>query len=533
MIDTVVFKLIDVRHNEICKLILKRLMSLDTGEKIANVSRELKINVLKEREIFNEKLYRNYSGHISLPSSTYDCFFSYNDIRDCIEFNMSIPKAVFATNAVMFTNHNPFFLPYSQATDKDVQVDRAYDNLINFFTWFLVLIGGLNGDQLKAVFGNVIITSIHLCVNQIFDSKTDALRYIECLKRTRKKKSRELTQDRVYDTTGVYYASDNFTVKVYHKGSEFLKNDRKELIDRKVFPESIVDSLQAFADRTVRYEMEFRNKYISSIYFNKIFRHYDVYFLELKFCNTLFKRKFFSLPYVSQVEYVKVFNKSFINFDLRSSYVNKYIAMWKNIKELNNKSEIQNSLFAFRSIIKKNSELFEKYENKTLAFGFLQSYDEKCYSESFSLLDRDGFIYRALFSKDLFNELFTLFWAFVDEYEIKESLITIENSDTTQILTRIFKKNGYENKRIAPYIGFYNMLQTGKTYKEIRLLNIYNDRTLKRYIAFFKKLNIDDKCVDIYNINVKRPLISYFNFIFYKNNSYIRSVINYSRFNFK
>lgn len=534
MVDTIVFRVVDVSQYEVCKLLLKRLMSFNAAGKITSVSQELKINVLKQREIFEEKLYRNYSGHMQLPSHTYDCFWSYNDVRNCIEFNMSVAKASFGTNVLMFLGHSPLINPFNSAVDRTYQTEKVYDNIVNFLIWFLVQAGGLNRDQISDLLSHVVLNRIDLCINQIFDSRVDAMRYIDCLKRTKKKRSRDISKDRVYDTTGVYYASDNFTIKIYHKGSEFEKNDRKELEERKVFNEDQIDALKKLADKTVRYEMEFRNKYISSIYINKIFRKNDNEFNEMLFCHTLYKRRFFEMEPKEQLIFLKKKQNSFINFDLRRSYVAKYRALWKSAVDYSKHySDYPSDLRFFIKIVRKNSNNYQKFLNKTFSFGFVQTGAEREFSRAFSAMDKDGFIYKALFSRDLLNEMYRIFFEFVDDYDIKDSLVTVENSDTTKILQRLFDKQGFGNKRIAPYVGFYNLLQSGKSYKEIRMQKIYNTRTFERYVSFFKKLNINDKCVDVYHIRRDEPLNSYFKFVYYKNSLYIRTVINLCKFNFK
>jgi hypothetical protein len=69
------------------------------------------------------------------------------------------------------------------------------------------------------------------------------------------------------------YKTQRYSVKVYHKGTEFAKNDAKQLRALNERGASFdVQHYQDFADTMLRYEMTFRSSYMSYLYLNNIFR---------------------------------------------------------------------------------------------------------------------------------------------------------------------------------------------------------------------------------------------------------------------
>jgi hypothetical protein len=112
----------------------------------------------------------------------------------------------------------------------------------------------------------------------VFDTKEDAIDYLNHCKKLKKKNARDTTnysRGRHWKTS-LSYVTDRYSFKIYHKGSEFAKNDAKKLTEINLsgnhkfrFP---ITYYQSFADRILRYEMTFRGSQMSYLYMNNIFR---------------------------------------------------------------------------------------------------------------------------------------------------------------------------------------------------------------------------------------------------------------------
>lgn len=102
-----------------------------------------------------------------------------------------------------------------------------------------------------------------------FLSKDDALEYLAQLQKVKKKWTRDNSNLSNWKTTMMFKTND-YSFKVYHKGSEFKKNDRKQIVKTKLKYD--VDHLQEFADRILRYEFTIRNAYTSYLFMSRLFR---------------------------------------------------------------------------------------------------------------------------------------------------------------------------------------------------------------------------------------------------------------------
>ncbi|MBU4536722.1 hypothetical protein KJ603_01630 [Patescibacteria group bacterium] len=103
-----------------------------------------------------------------------------------------------------------------------------------------------------------IIYRLDLCYNWTFDSKEQCqslMNFIQRIDFPRKKKY-------VYDTS-VMYKGSAYSIKFYLKGTEFLKHDFKIL---KGLPDSKVSELLEWANKIIRFEVEFRKSYLKTLF---------------------------------------------------------------------------------------------------------------------------------------------------------------------------------------------------------------------------------------------------------------------------
>jgi hypothetical protein len=141
----------------------------------------------------------------------------------------------------------------------------------------------------KIDFADLELTRLDLCYNQFFNSKLDALTYLNKQKELLKKHARSTKNDyRSYETS-LLYITKRYSFKIYHKGTEFRKNDRRELSKKNPTGHQI-DDLQEISDKVLRYEITFRKAQINYLYEKaELYKNYIPYKTEseLYFCRTL------------------------------------------------------------------------------------------------------------------------------------------------------------------------------------------------------------------------------------------------------
>jgi hypothetical protein len=208
-----------------------------------------------------------------LRSDHYEIAYRIDDKRMFVEINLSIPKYIFGTN-ILHYNTSPMARDFSTSKHSGLKVNlsESYERLYQFINRFVA-------DQfgsIKIDYKLVEINRVDICYNQMFDSKEDALEYLMQLKKLRKQNAREGTNYSRDWKTSITYKTKRWSFKVYHKGSEFAKNDSKKLRayneDRTSKFTFDVPFYQEFADRILRYEMTLRNAQMSYLYMNKLFR---------------------------------------------------------------------------------------------------------------------------------------------------------------------------------------------------------------------------------------------------------------------
>lgn len=283
MIDSVVFRIHDLKkHTELRKLLDKSGVSgQGFGVKkyddpvAAGEMFEKKI-YLKQHFVDYEKGYtRDFVHRNHLPSHHGDLAYSIDSERNFIEFNFSIPKYLFGTNVFQFVPHH-FDRDYGTIRMATIEqmADRVYDDLRKFLTWFFKKeLGGLVNEY------DVEINRLDICYNKMFNSQQDAQVYLNDLKRHKKKYERQNAESfRIYQTT-IYYApqTSGYTFKLYHKGTEFKTGGRNKKSDlsrlkKMGWEPELINKIQAFADRILRYEVEFKPKAMDTLFKRWIFR---------------------------------------------------------------------------------------------------------------------------------------------------------------------------------------------------------------------------------------------------------------------
>lgn len=285
MIDTVIIRLHDLnKYSYYIKCLdfnNKNGYSTNTGKLDKDEAAELRRQNATEKEIIDfmqkketgEFLIKTQVAKQMNTSSHYQFTYLINYTKDFIEFNFSIPKYKYGTNILMFIEHeNDRDFKFYQSAELEYNIENCYNLFISFLHKFF-------HDEFilcKPVdWKDVEIFRIDVCFNQLFRSREDALRYLEYQRSITKKYARN--EDGVMRdyNTALMYVTKMFSAKIYHKGTEYQKNDLKQHLrinEQKGKEYFKTDKFQAFSNKMLRYELTIRNGLINYLHKHNIFR---------------------------------------------------------------------------------------------------------------------------------------------------------------------------------------------------------------------------------------------------------------------
>jgi hypothetical protein len=491
MIDTIVLRVHDLKkHSDMVHFM--NLNFKGTSKNTIQIDKTEYENIAKspfmdEKHIID--YFRNdktgthlvrYKSQERLNNSGHYYFHAFeNRDRNFLEFNFSIPKYKYGTNVLMLVQH--FWdrdFQYHNCQLLDYNLKKSYDFLINFIGMFF-----------KAEFIDcpvdyrcVEVNRIDLCYNQVFDSKRHALEYLEYQKQIRRKNSRtDSNSFREYETS-LMYVTKRYSLKVYHKGTEYTKHDKKEHVrinnekGREVFN---IEGLQQFADKILRYEVTFRDTMLSYLYNHKIFR---------KRC-TVHQTNYMLFKAVEAAKLkndrIAVKNGTF------SDVTQKHRFMTNNPYRLISKES--------NLVFKRMTKLLNR--NREFILATTPQIDEF----NTKTVGLTSFEPRALFSRSLFIECAIFFKAFVKEFQVTEKPSECAVSDR---IDEYNSKNYYKLPK-NEMVKFYVMLQKF-SFEEIKKKGLYSKATFFRYKSRFEKIGITKNNVMAYDfINVPTDLSQY------------------------
>jgi hypothetical protein len=471
MVDTIVLRVHDLRkHKDLVHYVNMNFKG--TSKNTIYIDKAEHDNLAKS-PFMNEKniidYFRNdktgihlvrYKSQERLNNSGHYYFHAFeNRDRDFLEFNFSIPKFIWGTNILMHVEHiwNRDF-QYYRSQSLDYNLKRSYDLLINFIIRFFkseFIICPID-------FTCVEINRIDLCYNQVFETKRHALEYLEYQKQIRRKNSRKDSNSfREYETS-LMYVTKRYSLKVYHKGTEYTKSDRKEHLrinKEKGRDKFDIEGLQSFADKMLRYEVTFRDTMLSYLYNNKVFRkncpvhsaNYKIYkkVEAAKLKNDRIAEKYGSLKseekrhkFITKHPYLTIGKESTIIFKRMSKLLNRN-----------------------RQFNLKTTPHIDEFNSKTTNS---QSFDP-----------------RALFSRALFNECAIFFKSFIKEFQVTAKPSECAVSDRIEE----YNLKHYDKLPKNEMIKFYALLQK-YSYEEIRKKGLYSKATFFRYKNRFEKIGV-------------------------------------------
>lgn len=327
MIDTIVLRLHDLNlHKDIYDLqcrpsfnTIHRKRKVLEFRNISDLPAEVVRDVIQYGDSGTEKT-ASLRGKFNIPSSHYNVNFAINEDKDFIEWNFSIPKYFYGNNIAQFVrpvSDKRFIMgvDYRFCEQQKYLFDRLSRAIDIFFDE--------NFHGLFIDYTRLEINRVDLCFNQLFQDREEALRYLSYQKKLNLKNMR-LNSARFHNyNTSIFYTGENYSVKIYHKGSEYHKTDAVEHTkinnillkcfeqdnikdksyedmergfnsDGKVLSEKDIkqyyelikgrksklklidiDFLQGEADKILRYEMTFRKSLMANVFKDKVFRSAD------------------------------------------------------------------------------------------------------------------------------------------------------------------------------------------------------------------------------------------------------------------
>jgi len=462
MIDTIHLRIHGLQKYEglVDYLVSTAKSGSDQGLANPNNMTFLKMRYISYMNNSVEKTRIMYQREMKLPSSNYEFRISISADKDAIDLNFSIPKFVYGTNVLLFTNHiHKGGVDQVMSDDWQYIRDQAWKNLSAFIDGLWSKIFPVQYQNIDKK--NVELVRLDLCWNQVFDTKQDALLYLQYQKMIKKTGARDAASAMTNYQTSIFYTTEYYSAKIYHKGTEYQKTNmsrhlaynRKLGIEKyKVHTKEGIQGILDISERTLRYEVTFRKAYLQYYFWRYYYRkdikkvtdikemHREVYNFQQKL------RKLSGDEYAKQK---RIFNRTFTK---------DYLEAYKQCEKL----------YAFAPKFMLNSDNTMRNE---------QVSDLPFFNGEIKSVGRNQ-----PFNKFLFDTMFDHYKRFIDNFEVKEKTsftsgkrAIIEYNENKQKLSKLTG-----TKQSAMYQKtFERMLLLLQTYSldELVTLDIISKRT--------------------------------------------------------
>lgn len=167
------------------------------------------------------------NGKYRTPSSIAAVVFKINENAGFIDFNVSIPKYLYSHSLAEFIpqagSEEYFNLnnPSSFKSQRLVLMKRFN----KFLDDFIVDIAQMFELDVLPNKEYIELRRIDLCYNQYFESKSDALNYLNHQRKiTKVKATHSNNKLKEYDTSITYFTTSGAYFKIYHKGTEYVSS---------------------------------------------------------------------------------------------------------------------------------------------------------------------------------------------------------------------------------------------------------------------------------------------------------------------
>lgn len=440
--------------------------------------------------------FKKYVNTLKIPSSSYELNYYYDPDKDFIHFEFSIPKFLYGHNVLQFVPHvtdTEFGVTWCK--EWQWQREHVWERLQRFIYsfWRKQFSCDVRDDHRiiwKLDWRKLEIRRIDLCWNEVFNTKEDALEKLNAQKKIKWKYARETSDYKSDWATTVFYRTKMYSAKIYHKGTEFYKNDSKELkklnVKRKKNgqPEFNIEEIQQLADRTLRYEMTFRNSYMSYLYQRTLFRRRCPEMIRLKKAAKRGRRNeriFFSGKKEDQE---KVLHWRATNQIERRRDDMKQWKLWNEIVDKRRRFYVE------------LDQVWIDYNQKTHAYR--RTGDELTIEK------------QVKFGKNLFGLMVDKFEKFIEHFEVKEAssmshlivAVRQENKNATEwnkINRPLIKEGIVKSRSLINVNGVHRLVEMLEkyTWEDLKQMNFYNRSTMYRLRKKLEPLGFNPNALSI------------------------------------
>jgi hypothetical protein len=282
MLDTLIFRV----HNLSNYPMLSNMVMTSTGKGTFSTTSDQKAVKQEVRKWMldygkGQAIPLRYSDKRKIPSSNHDITYTVDWGLDYLEVNVSVPKLLFGNNVcelVIPPGHKDFTVsnlsPY-------LHVDFIYNCIKEAVIKCVGYIA--QGNYIQISMTDIEIFRIDLCINQHFTSKEEALRYLNHQKQINKKHNRINGASNLAEwKTSITFKTSRYYAKIYHKGTEFANVQKKHIraiqkdreqkqhansnVTALEYTAIKINELQDYADKILRYELEFTGKWLSILW---------------------------------------------------------------------------------------------------------------------------------------------------------------------------------------------------------------------------------------------------------------------------
>jgi hypothetical protein len=246
-----------------------------------------------------------YTTKLFIPSSSSKIIVRYDETNQFVHFEFSLPKFFFGNNVCELIP--PIQSRHYNRSDVDMYhlCTQYWYNAMKYA--FKKIIFELTaGKENVKYWGDVELFRWDIAFNQIFNTKRDALHYLDSVGRVSAPRIRDGNKGK-FDNGNVTFLTENYYFKVYHKGTDFARTGAQDIrktfedyggkIERvskanqdyfthvvtmqhetyvkgNILPDNsnielsmrTIPQLQEYADRILRYEFEAKSKFMSYAY---------------------------------------------------------------------------------------------------------------------------------------------------------------------------------------------------------------------------------------------------------------------------
>ncbi len=483
MLDSICLRVHNLQKNDV---FIDSIIRMDSGLKVSeSVIRKsdhetfLKVKYLDF--LHEQKNLVMYKGTFTEPSSNYNLTYFINVQNDYCEFNFSIPKFIYGHNIAQFIPHqNELMFNWVKYKMDNVreQVEPVYKRLIQFiekfFNWIYPACFELGALSKK----DIEIARLDFCFNQFFQSKQDALNYLQYQKRLKKNFTRENNKGAQTYETSIFYSTERYSVKIYHKGTEYKKKDRKEheKINKQMSLSHLpkifnVQVLQDVSDTILRYELTTRRTFMSYLYRHNIFLKNDLLWKS-------FEKNYLLLKSIDQ----RIETAIKKNDEVKISLLTK--------KKYQLPKYVTHSANVYEKVMNTDVKFFIAIDRQDLLTN--QNFDNAIDINSKNHVVCN----RVKFDFNIFVLLYKKFIEFFNDFQIKEKVHLndftnrIKAYNTKQKFIKDNDKTSQAKKINASGLNQFVLLMETYTMDEIRQMKICSDRTFFYYKSKLKKLDV-------------------------------------------